>query len=110
MSDYEVTGTIHHLGPTSTVGAKQTPKREVVLVLGDKYPQYVAFESFGDRVADLDKSRVGDDVAIKFELRGREWRKNPGDPVKYFNALGIRSLVTVKAAPEPIDGGDALPF
>jgi len=109
MSDmYEVTGTIHALGQTLPAGNKQ--KREVVLILGDKYPQYVAFEAFGDKVGDLDKSRVGDDVAIKFELRGREWRKNPGDPAKFFTALGLRSLVTIKAAPEPIDGADALPF
>ncbi len=111
MSDmYEVTGTIHALGQTLPAGNKQ--KREVVLVLdGDtKYPQYVAFEAFGDKVDYLDKSRVGDDVAIKFELRGREWRKNPGDPVKFFTALGLRSLVTIKAAPEPIDGAESLPF
>lgn len=104
---YEVTGTIHALGQTLPAGNKQ--KREVVLILGDKYPQYVAFEAFGDKVGDLDKSRVGDDVAIKFELRGREWKKDDGT-VKFFTALGLRSLVTIKAAPDPVDGADALPF
>lgn len=110
MSNFEITGTIYHLGPTTTVGAKGAQKREVVLTIGDKWPQTVAFEAFGDKVDDLAKSNVGDEVEIKFELRGREWQKSKSDPVKFFTSLGLRSLRTLKAAPEPIDGGDALPF
>ena len=97
-------------GQTMPAGNKEKRKLVLVLDADTKWPQYVSFEAFGDKVRALAKSRVGDDVAIKFELRGREWRKNPTDPFQYFNALGIRSMVTIKAAPEPIDGADALPF
>lgn len=110
MSDmYEVTGTIHALGQTLPAGNKQ--KREVVLVLGDKYPQYVAFEAFGEKTTELDGARVGDMVKVSFELRGREWTKTPGDAPKFLTSLGLRglTLTTLTKAPAP-STSDEMPF
>lgn len=107
MSNFEITGTIHHLSPVLPVGASGKTKRLVVLTIGDKYPQTVEFEAFGDKSDELSKSNVGDEVEVKFELRGREWKKD--GKTKFFNSLGLRSLRTIKAAPAPVDGGD-IPF
>lgn len=109
MSNFEITGTIRHLSPILPAGISGKNKRLVVLTIGDKHPQTVEFEAFGDKVDDLAKSNVGDEVEIKFELRGREWQKSKSDPVKFFNSLGLRSLRTLKAAPSPV-GGDDAPF
>jgi single-strand DNA-binding protein len=109
MSIYETTGTIHHLGQLLSVGAKGAQKRELVLSIGDKWPQTVAFEAFGDKTTELDGARVGDTVKVSFELRGREWTKTPGDAPKFFTSLGLRGLTTLTKAPGP-STSDEMPF
>lgn len=84
----EVTGKLRAIFETKQVSERFT-KREFVLELVDgKYPQTVLFQLSGDRCASLDAFRVGDDVRLEFNLRGREWRSPQGE-VKYFNSLDV---------------------
>jgi hypothetical protein len=85
----EATGKLHTIFETKQVSQRFT-KREFVVELTDnpKYPQVVLFQLTGDRCAQLDDLRVGDDVRIEFSLRGREWR-SPSGEVKYFNSLDV---------------------
>ena len=84
----EVTGKLRAIFDTKQVSERFT-KREFVLELTDgKYPQSVLFQLTGDRCAILDQFRVGDEVRLEFNLRGREWKSPQGD-VKYFNSLDV---------------------
>jgi hypothetical protein len=84
----EVTGKLRAIFDTKQVSERFT-KREFVLELTDgKYPQSVLFQLTGDRCASLDQFRVGDEVRLEFNLRGREWKSPQGD-VKYFNSLDV---------------------
>jgi hypothetical protein len=83
----EATGKLHTIFETKQV-SERFSKREFVVEMADnpKYPQMVLFQLTGDRCAQLDGFSVGDQIAIEFSLRGREW-KSPSGEVKYFNSL-----------------------
>jgi hypothetical protein len=91
----EVTGKLRAIFDTKQVSERFT-KREFVLELADgKYPQSVLFQLTGDRCAALDQFRVGDEVRLEFNLRGREWKSPQGD-VKYFNSLDVWRLESTR--------------
>lgn len=93
----EATGKLHTIFDTKQVSERFT-KREFVLELVDgKYPQTVLFQLTGDRCASLDQFRVGDEVRLEFNLRGREWRSPQGD-VKYFNSLDVWRIEPARQA------------
>lgn len=85
---FEVEGKIIVLNPTIQVSEKFS-KREFVLKIESNNPQYpesVAFQLSQDKCNLLDGLNVGDDVAVGFNLKGREWNSPQGE-VKYFNTL-----------------------
>src|SRR5688572_28143792 len=85
----ETTGRLHTIFETKQVSERFT-KREFVVEIADnpKYPQTVLFQLTGDRCTMLDGMNVGDQVAIEFSLRGREWR-SPSGELKYFTSLDV---------------------
>lgn len=94
---FDVVGKLHVAGETKQVSERFT-KREFVLEVADgKYPQFVSFQLTGDRAAQLDDYRVGDQIRVTFNLRGREWR-NPQGEVKYFNSLDVWKLEAANAS------------
>ena len=52
----------------------------------EQYPQDVSIEFLQDKAIILDNYKVGQDVVIGINLRGREWT-NPEGEVKYFNSI-----------------------
>lgn len=108
---FDITGKLYNKQDTKQV-SERFSKREFVLEVADgKYPQFISFQSTGDRCADLDDYGVGDELRITFNLRGREW-KNPQGEVKYFNSLDVWKIDLVKknTAPPPLTASDELPF
>lgn len=72
-----------------TVKIKESfQKREFVLefATNPKYPELVKFEMVQDKCGILDNFKVGQEVAVDFDLRGRKWTDQKG-VVKYFNTL-----------------------
>ena len=103
---FKVRGTLHVINETQQVSARFT-KREFVLHIADgRYPQTVLFQATGDRVGALDAFKVGDEVEVEFNLRGREWTSPRGE-VKYFNSLDVWSIDRVGAGAH--DGPPDLP-
>jgi len=92
----EVTGKLHTIHDTKQV-SERFSKREFVVELADnpKYPQLVLFQLTGDRCAQLDEFKQGDEVRIEFSLRGREWRSPQGE-LKYFNSLDVWKLESAR--------------
>ena len=96
-------------------------KREFVLEIQDgKYPQTVKFELLKERVEQLDKFQLGDEVECHFDIRGREhngkfwnnlvaWRleraaEPSSDPGQNYREKAGQAPAQV------VDDGDEIPF
>ena len=81
-------------------------KREFLVEYADnpQYPEFIKFELVQDRCDLLDDFKVGQEVEVHFNLRGRKWTDPKGE-VKYFNSLQAWRIDPVSSeAPSP--GGD----
>ena len=112
---YELNGEIHFIDETKEYGSNGFQKREIVVVTeGDTdYPQLIKVEFVKDKCAILDQFSVGQNVTVKFNMRGREYNGN-----YYTNIQGwkIDSDDIPQDEPTPVqaqdDAGDDdnLPF
>jgi hypothetical protein len=99
----EAIGKLHTVFDTKQVSDRFTKREFVLEILDGKYPQTVLFQLTGDRCSQLDAFRVGDEVRLEFNLRGREWRSPQGD-VKYFNSLDVWRIQGAREAARPRRG------
>ena len=82
----ELTGKIKLINETQTFGEKGFRKRECVVTTEEQYPQDIMIEFVQDKTELLDKFKVGQNVKVSINLRGREW-VNPEGVSKYFNGI-----------------------
>ena len=82
----EVQGKIKMIDETKTYGNNGFRKREMVVTTEEQYPQHILIEFIQDKTDLLDKFKVGQNVKVSINLRGREWT-NPQGETKYFNSL-----------------------
>ena len=80
-------GTLKEIFDTQHISDRFT-KREFVVEYADnpQYPQYIKFELTQDKVDLIDQYKVGDEVDVQFNVRGRAWT-NPQGVTQYFNTL-----------------------
>lgn len=83
---FNLKGEVHLVGETTKISDKFTKRDLVVKDESGQYPQFIAFQVTQDRCSLLDSVKVGDNVNVLFNLRGREWT-SPSGEVKYFNTL-----------------------
>jgi hypothetical protein len=80
-------------------------KRDFVVETAENplYVQHVSFQLVQDRVAEIDKYKVGDKIEVTFNLRGREWVSPQGE-TKYFNTLEAWRIqpASAEGSPEPV--------
>ena len=70
----ELTGTIKSIGEIQSFGTKGFTKRDLLLTTQDgKFTQDIAFEFHKERCDLLDKYQEGQEVAVSFDIRGREY-------------------------------------
>ena len=81
----ELTGKIKTINPTQEVSASFR-KRELVVSTEEQYPQHILIEFNQDKCDILNNYKIGDDVKVSINLRGREW-VNPQGETKYFNSI-----------------------
>lgn len=97
----EITGILKVINDTHKV-SDTFQKREIVVTIDatTQYPQHVSFQVTQDKCAlfDFGKFKVGDEVKMHFNLRGREW--NGPEGVRYFNTLEAWRVEMVNKAPE----------
>ena len=78
MASFKMTGTLMVIGETVQVSDKFA-KREFVINDGaSEYPQDIMFQ--------LVQDKVGQDIEVSFNMRGRKWTSPQGED-KYFNSL-----------------------
>lgn len=109
----EYTGRIVRIGTTEVVSDKFKKRPFVVTDGAASYPQNILFELNQDKCDLIEPFKVGEEVQIKFNLKGRDWTDKEGK-VKTFNTLQAWALLKTgeaskpeKFTPAPDDG---LPF
>ncbi|MEQ9437520.1 MAG: DUF3127 domain-containing protein [Cyclobacteriaceae bacterium] len=100
----EIQGKLIELSDTTQV-TDTFRKREFVVEYADnpQYPEFVKFECIQDRCDLLDSYKVGQEIGISFNLKGRKW-VDPQGNTKYFNSLQAWRIQPVSAeasAPPP---------
>jgi hypothetical protein len=97
---FKINGTLKVANATQVVSEKFS-KREFVIETTDQYPQQVMFQLTQDKCNLLDALKVGNQVEVSFNLRGREWT-SPAGEVKYFNTLEAWRLERLDGSGESI--------
>lgn len=93
---YDVTGRLHEIFDEQQVSEKFR-KREFVLEVQDgQYPEHIKFQLVQDKTSLIDPYKMGDEVKITFNLRGRGFNKN-GQMIYFTNLEAWRI--------EPASGG-----
>ena len=118
---FKLTGTLKVANGTQVISEKFS-KREFVIETNDQYPQLVMFQLTQDKCELLSAFKVGNEIEVSFNLRGREWT-SPAGEVKYFNTLeawrlerldgngeSIHDKAPVIKAHAPNEEQDDLPF
>lgn len=94
-------------------------KRELVLIVGETYPQPVAIDFLKEKIDLIDGLKEGDAVKVFINIGGREWT-SPSGNINYFNSITgwkiKRPIVYGTKTEKPKKGGlvndeeDDLPF
>ncbi|MEO6850985.1 MAG: DUF3127 domain-containing protein [Mucilaginibacter sp.] len=94
----EIKGKVHEVSPTAQV-TESLKKRELIVeyIENPQYPEYLKFEAIQDRCNLLDNIRVGDDVEIFFNLKGRPWTDKAGKK-SYFNSMQLWKINVLSGA------------
>jgi len=98
----EVQGKIKQINETETFGSNGFRKRELVVTTDEQYPQHILLEFVQDKCDILNSYKVGDNVKVGINLRGREW-VNPQGETKYFNSIQGWRIEKGASAPAPED-------
>jgi hypothetical protein len=87
-------------------------KRELVLTTEEQYPQHILIEFVQDNCDKLNGFKVGDEVTIGINIRGREWQSPQGE-TKYFNSIQGWRISTKTTTQDPTssnnDSGPSTP-
>ncbi len=98
----EITGKVHEVSEIMEI-KEGFKKRELIVEYvseGSQYSDFLKFEAIQDKVSLFDKLKVGDEIEVAFNLRGRPWTDKAGK-VSYFNSMlawRIRPLGNTKPA------------
>jgi hypothetical protein len=95
----QVAGKIVAIMPTQVVSEKFS-KREFVIETPDQYPQQILFQLTQDKCSLLDSLKVGQEVDVHLNIRGRSWQ-NPQGETKYFNTLEAWKIDVLGATAQP---------
>lgn len=108
----QVTGKLLKVGDVKEFGAKKYPKREIVVETDEKFPQKILIELGGDKTVLSDVYKVGDNISVSINLKGREWTNDKGE-VKYFNSIQAWKIDRAEGNAQveaPLEAQDDLPF
>jgi hypothetical protein len=94
----ELKGKVHEIGALQQV-SETFKKRDLIIEYAENptYPEYIRFEALQDKTSLFDSYKVGDDVEVSFNLRGRPWTDKTGK-VSYFNSLVVWRINALSAS------------
>ena len=105
MSNLSVEGKLKRIHDEQVI-SDRFKKREFVIETEEQYPQVLMFQLVQDKTNLIDQfSSIGDKVEVFFNLRGREWQKDPSAEIRVFNTLDawrIQKVEAMQAADIPL--------
>ena len=107
MSNLSVEGKVKRIHDEQVI-SDRFKKREFVIETEEQYPQVLMFQLVQDKTNLIDQFSIGDKVEIFFNLRGREWQKDPSAEIRVFNTLDAWRIQKVEAI-QPTAAGDMPP-
>jgi single-strand DNA-binding protein len=107
MSNLSVEGKVKRIHDEQVI-SDRFKKREFVIETEEQYPQVLMFQLVQDKTNLVDQFSTGDKVEVFFNLRGREWQKDPSAEVKVFNTLDAWRIQKVEVT-QPTDMPSAEP-
>jgi hypothetical protein len=95
----EIKGKVHEISATVQV-TDTLKKRELIVeyIENPQYPEYLKFEAIQERCNLMDNLKVGDNVEVFFNLKGRPWTDKAGKKT-YFNSLQLWRVNVLGAMP-----------
>ena len=101
---YEMKGTVKRLFDVWKSDTSEFYKREFVVTTAEQYPSDVKFSALKEKSDQLGQIKEGDQVLVKFDVRGREYND------RYYVDLNAWRVEKMGAeAPSGGDGGQAQP-
>ena len=82
----EVSGKINIINEIQIIGNNGFQKREMVITTDEQYPQTLLIEFVQDKCNLLNDLKIGEEISVSINLRGREWINKDGQ-TKYFNSI-----------------------
>ena len=95
---------IHSISETQNV-TDTFSKREFIVETQEEYKQYLLLQVVKDKCTILDNYKVGQEVKVSLNLKGRLWT-NPQGEEKCFNTLECWKISKTESAPEPVFSGN----
>ncbi|MGQ0829764.1 MAG: DUF3127 domain-containing protein [Bacteroidota bacterium] len=92
----DITGILKVKNEAQQVSEKFKKREFVITDNSSQYPQHISFQLTQDKCSLLDQYKVGDELKIHFNLRGREWT-SPKNEIKYFNTLEAWRIETINS-------------
>jgi len=122
MSNLSIEGKVKRIYDEQVI-SERFKKREFVIETEEQYPQVLMFQLAQDKTSLIETVNIGDKIEVFFNLRGREWQKDPSAEIKVFNTLDawrvqkVESMATQNIEStqseeplEPAGPEDDLPF
>ena len=91
-------GTIKLIFDTAQVSEKFKKREFVVTEIGSPYPQDVIFQLTQEKVELINDFRIGEEIEVSFNLRGRGWLDPKTNNTRYFNSLDAWKVTRLNAA------------
>ncbi len=88
---YKAEGRLHKVFDTEQKSASFQAREFVIEVTDGKFPQMVKFQLTQDKCTLIDDYSEGDQIAVDFDLRGREWNE------RYFTNLNAWRIARADA-------------
>jgi hypothetical protein len=113
----EIKGKVKAIFATKEVSSS-FKSREIVVTTDEQFVQHISVQFMQDKCGILDGYKVGENVVIGINLRGREWLSPQGE-TKYFNTIqgwkinkdGVNDTPVQNAqVVPPVAEDDDLPF
>ena len=92
---YDATGRLHEIFDEQQVSEKFRKREFVLEVQEGQYPEHIKFQLVQDKTALIDPFKIGDEVKVTFNLRGRGFNKN--GQMLYFTNLEAWKIETASA-------------
>lgn len=93
----EISGKIKVIGETQQV-SESFKKRDLVITTSEQYPQHILIDFVQDKCDLLNNLRVGQEVKVGINLKGREWTSPQGE-TRYFNQIQGWRIEAMQQAP-----------